>query len=66
MTLPKLKTDYYKPTPVKWRKLGDTLLIVGLLLTTYNIAEDIDKWIQVGALIFTIAGKFLTNFFTEE
>lgn len=66
MTVPKLKKNYYKPTPVKWRKLGDTLLAIGLVLTSYSITEDLNKWVQLSSLVFTVLGKFLTNFFTEE
>lgn len=56
---------YFKPTPKKWRKLGDALLAVSTTVTTYAIAED-HKWIAITALILGSAGKFLTNFFTDE
>lgn len=62
----KLKNSYYSPTPKKWRKLGDALLAVGMTLTGYAIADDWSKAIQIAALILTVSGKFLTNFFTED
>ncbi len=57
--------NYWKPTPVKWRKLGDALLAVSALMTTCAIANEWAKWIQLTALVLGIVGKFLTNFFTE-
>lgn len=57
--------NYWKPTPIKWRKFGDALLVVSAFMTTYAIANEWAKWIQLTALVLGIAGKFLTNFFTE-
>ena len=62
----KLKQKYSEPTPKKWRKLGDALLAVGTTITGYAVIEDFAKWISLTALAITIAGKFLTNFFSEE
>lgn len=56
---------FYKPTPVKWRKLGDALLAVSVTITGYAMYEDV-KWVAMTAIITGIIGKFLTNFFTEE
>lgn len=64
---PKLKVlpeTYYSPTPKKWRKLGDALLSVGTTITGVAIYEEM-KWIAIAALIITVVGKFLTNFFSE-
>lgn len=57
---------YGSPTPKKWRQLGDALLGVSTMITTYAIAEDWAKWAQLTALILGVVGKFLTNFFTED
>jgi hypothetical protein len=46
----KMLTNYYKPTPVKWRKLGDALLAVSTTVTTYAIVEDY-KWIALAAVL---------------
>ena len=62
----KLKERYLAPTPKKMRKLGDALLAVSTTITTYAIAEDWSKWIQISALMMGVVGKFLTNFFTED
>lgn len=58
--------NYSRPTPKKWRKLGDALLGMGTTLTAYSIADEWDKWISLTALLVTISGKFLTNFFAED
>jgi hypothetical protein len=74
--LKKITSSYWKPTPKKWRKLGDTFLAVSSVLaigglwqfdnlkdifTTFEIKSMIVSSIALGAL-----GKFLTNFFKEE
>ena len=60
-----MENRYFKPTPKKWRKLGDALLAVSTTATTYAIASD-HKWIAIACLIIGSVGKFLTNFFTED
>jgi hypothetical protein len=57
--------NYWQPTPKKWRKLGDSLLAAGTAVTGWAIMDE-HKIIAVGALIATVAGKFLTNFFKED
>ena len=61
----KVQSNYYKPTPKKWRKLGDSLLAISTFVATYAIADEI-KWLGISAMIVGAAGKFLTNFFAEE
>jgi hypothetical protein len=56
--------NYYKPTPVKWRKLGDALLAVALIGIPANLTGH--EWIGITLFAVGIVGKFLTNFFTEE
>ena len=60
-----LKSRFYQPTPVKWRKLGDALLVVSTTVTGYAMFENV-KWVALVSLITGVVGKFLTNFFTEE
>ena len=57
--------NYYKPTPIKWRRLGDALLAVSTTITSFALYEDI-QWVALTALIIGVIGKFLTNFFTEK
>lgn len=60
----KMLKNYYKPTPVKWRKLGDALLAVSLIGIPANLAGH--EWIGITLFGIGIVGKFLTNFFVEE
>jgi len=56
--------EYHKPTPKKLRKLGDALLSVSTAITGAGIASDNDILAYV-SLFTGIAGKFLTNMFSE-
>jgi hypothetical protein len=58
-------SNYSKPTPKKWRKLGDGLLAASTAITTFAVYEEM-KWVAIAALITGTVGKFLTNFFSEE
>jgi len=55
---------YYKPTPVRWRKLGDALLGISTTITGFAIYEEV-KWLAISALALGVIGKFLTNLFSE-
>ena len=61
----KMLKNYYKPTPIKWRKLGDALLAVSVTITGFAMYENI-QWVALTALITGVIGKFLTNFFKED
>ena len=58
-------SNYYKPTPNKWRKLGDALLGVSTTITGFSLYADL-KWVAGVALALGVLGKFLTNFFTDD
>jgi hypothetical protein len=68
--------NYWKPTPKKWRRLGDALLASATVLAIggvwqYDSLKDIFTPTELKALIITsiglgVAGKFLTNFFKED
>lgn len=62
--LKKIHKHYSAPTPARWRKLGDALLSVGTTITGFAIFEEA-KWVAISALVVTVLGKFLTNFFSE-
>ena len=72
---PELK-NYWKPTPKKWRKVGDSLLAVASVLAIgglwqFDNLKDIFTPSELKLLIITsivsgVVGKFLTNFFKEE
>lgn len=67
---------YWKPTPKKWRKLGDALLAVATVIAIggiwqYDSLKEIFtttelKIMIVSSIIFGVVGKFLTNFFKED
>lgn len=67
---------YWKPTPKKWRKLGDSLLAVATVIAIggiwqYDSLKEIFtpmelKVMIVSSIIFGVVGKFLTNFFKED
>lgn len=58
--------NYYSPTPTKWRKLGDSILIFGTTLTATFAGMEIAKGWIIGAAIATAFGKMITNIFTDE
>lgn len=58
-------TKYSMPTPAKWRKIGDSLMIIGGSITAYMIERD-DHTMAKVALICTILGKVITNFASED
>ncbi len=57
---------YYMPTPLKWRKLGDALLGVSTMLSTYSVADDWSKTTTILIIVVGALGKFLSNFFADE
>lgn len=61
----KLAKDYYLPTPIFWRKVGDALLACSTLITSYSIMEDY-KWVAIASLLSGVVGKFLSNLFTVD
>jgi hypothetical protein len=57
--------NYWNATPKFYRALGDTLLSISTLATTYSVLND-DKYIALLCLFAGVIGKFLTNFATTE
>lgn len=57
---------YASPTPSRWRKIGDALLAVSTMITTYAIAEEWSKYASLSALILGVLGKFITNLASED
>ncbi len=57
--------NYWEPTPLKFRRLGDALLAASMTTVTFAIANDY-KAIAITACIIGTLGKFLSNFFTES
>ena len=71
----KLK-NYYRPTPKKWRQIGDAILYgcgaigAGGLMAFDELKQVFSqtelKWIIGLTLALGFLGKFLTNFFKED
>jgi hypothetical protein len=67
---------YWKPTPKKWRRLGDSLLAVATVIAIggiwqYDSLKEIFTPGELKAMIITsiafgVVGKFLTNFFKSD
>jgi hypothetical protein len=72
----KIQRNYWKPTPKKWRKIGDTLLALSSVLAIgglwqFDNLKDIFTPLEIkgmilSSIVFGVVGKFLTNFFKEE
>ncbi len=68
--------NYWKPTPKKWRKIGDSLLAVATVLSIgglwqFDNLKDVFtptelKAMIIASILLGVVGKFLTNFFKEE
>lgn len=71
-----LLCQYWKPTPKKWRKIGDgflaaaSILSIGGLWQFDNLKEVFTpteiKTLIVSSIVLGVLGKFLTNFFKED
>jgi hypothetical protein len=58
------KKRYWKPTPEKWRKIGDSILGLGTVITAIS-AFTSSPWITVSSAAITWIGKTITNFATK-
>lgn len=74
--LKKMTNRYWRPTPKKWRRIGDSLLAVASVLAIGGLwqfdslkeiftPDEIRIMIIISVLLGVI-GKFLTNFFKED
>lgn len=61
----KFKTKLKKPTPKKWKKIGNALLIGSLAASSYEVFDGHPFW--SGAIALSgVAGKVITSLFIEE
>jgi hypothetical protein len=58
-------SQYRKPTPDNFRKLGDAIFASSTILSTYAVTEEI-KWLAISSILLGAIGKFFTNFFAKE
>lgn len=71
-----LLCNYWKPTPKKWRRIGDSMLAVASVLAIgglwqFDNLKDIFTTVEikgmiVASIVLGVVGKFLTNFFKED
>lgn len=59
-----IASNYYKPTPSKWRKIGDAIQDASIILGC-AAAFTTAPWIPVAVVILGRIGKIITNFATE-
>jgi hypothetical protein len=58
-----LKEGYYKPTPAKWRKVGDAMQEISLLgAAVVALFAAPPAWIPVAIMAVGRIGKIITNF----
>lgn len=58
---------YYKSTPVIWRKIGDSILLLGTAITTYQLTYHSENTkLALATLLITWLGKTITNFAIES
>lgn len=72
----KMTSTYWRPTPKKWRRVGDSLLAVASVLAIgglwqFDNLKDVFTTNEIRSMIIIsiilgVVGKFLTNFFKEE
>jgi len=60
----KIVENYNAPTPTIWRKIGDSLLVIGTTVTGIS-AFTMPPVVTAIAAGLTAIGKILTNFFPE-
>ena len=62
--------NYKKPTPVIWRKIGDSVLIASASLSTavmgLPITEHNKLYIVFALNVLGVIGKIVTNLFKED
>ena len=57
--------SYFEPTPSLFKKIGDSIFLLGTTLSASFAGMDLNKWYVIGTIILTWLGKTITNFFTE-
>lgn len=62
--------NYKAPTPVKWRKIGDAILLISTSLSTMVMGLPMTEHQQLWAIFIVncigVFGKVITNFFKDE
>lgn len=56
---------YFKPTPKRIRVLGDSLAAASVFISGFAISQGFER-IAIYVSIAGWAGKFISNFFTDD
>ena len=59
-----IKETYYRPTPKKMRKIGDSILSLGTTISGITVFT-LPAWVTIISLLLTWAGKTITNLYSE-
>jgi len=57
--------DLNKPTPSKWKKIGNVLLLVSGMLSAISLSLK-HEYISIALVVCGAIGKFLTELTTDE
>lgn len=61
---------YWEPTPKRWRKIGDAILLVSTSLSAMMMGAPVEEgtrtWVIFGLNVLGVIGKVFTNFFKDE
>lgn len=60
----KILKNYWKPTPIKMKKIGDALLASSLF--ALSISSITGQWWIISFAVVGIIGKFITNFYSKN
>lgn len=63
-TFGNMLNNYKKPTPLRWRRVGDALLAVSLVAVPAELSGH--TWLSISVFLVGVIGKFLTNLFSDE
>lgn len=62
--------NFNKPTPMRWRNIGDALLVsiplLDLTISQSPLPESAKIWIKFIGGILLVGGKFLTKLFHDD
>jgi hypothetical protein len=65
-----MMSNYYSPTPKKWRKIGDAILIgcasLSAMIMGSPLTDEGKAWATFVLNVAGVAGKIITNCFKED
>lgn len=58
--------SYFSPTPSLFRKIGDSIFLLGTTLSASFAGMDMSKEYIIATIVLTWVGKTVTNFFSDN